>query len=92
MAIEYPPDEQVARYGQFAGNITAGTGVVFRLGASALERARDVSALQAGAVDLWRVPPVELAELARAERTEGRARLVGLPRLRKAISTDGPPG
>ncbi len=31
----------------------------------ALERARDVRGLQAGGLDLWRVPPVKLAELAR---------------------------
>ncbi|MFG1756005.1 Tn3 family transposase, partial [Streptosporangium sandarakinum] len=105
----------------------------------ALERARDVRALQAGAVDLWRVPPVKPVELARygmsahastlrrlteprrtatvlatvrhlenssvddaltlfevlmatkllarAERAEDKARLVRLPRLRKAAAT-----
>jgi hypothetical protein len=31
----------------------------------ALEQARDVRKMEAGALDLWRVPPVKMAELAR---------------------------
>lgn len=31
----------------------------------ALERTRDIRGVKAGEVDLWRVPPVKLAELAR---------------------------
>jgi len=45
----------------------------------ALERARDVRGLEAGAVDLWRVPPVKLAELARYGVS------THAPRLRKLV-------
>ncbi|MFE2037726.1 DUF4158 domain-containing protein [Streptomyces scopuliridis] len=45
----------------------------------ALERARDVRGLGAGEVDLWRVPPVKLAELARYGSS------THAPRLRKLV-------